>query len=69
MLNHATNLIQSRSRQAEKQLKLMNKTLQESKCLASLAVFRELYNSKKDISEIISEFLIEIIITESKHNS
>ena len=35
--------------------------LDESKCLASLAVFRELHDSKKDVYEIISEFLLEII--------
>lgn len=40
---------------------------EESKCLASLAVFRELYNSKKDIYGIISEFLKEIIFTNGKH--
>jgi len=36
--------------------------LNESKCLASLAVFRELYSSKKDIYEVISEFIKELII-------
>jgi hypothetical protein len=46
----------------------MNKTLEESKCLASLAVFRELYNSEKDIYAIISEFLTELIVSTSKHN-
>jgi len=46
----------------------MNKTLEESKCLASLAVFRELYNSEKDIYAIISEFLSELIVSNSKHN-
>lgn len=38
----------------------MDDVLQESKCLASLAVFRELYNSEKDIYGIIGEFLKEI---------
>jgi len=39
----------------------------ESKCLASLAVFRGLYNSKNDVYSVISEFLKEIIISHSKH--
>lgn len=46
----------------------MNKTLEESKCLASLAVFRELYNLEKDIYSIISEFLSELIVSTSKHS-
>lgn len=46
----------------------MTKTIKESKCLASLAVFRELYNSEKDIYGIISEFLLEQIISNSKHS-
>lgn len=46
----------------------MIKTIEESKCLASLAVFRELYNSEKDIYGIISEFLLEQIISNSKHS-
>ncbi len=41
--------------------------LDESKCLASLAVFRELHDSKKDVYEIISEFLREIIFSNSKY--
>lgn len=45
----------------------MKDSLQESKCLASLAVFRELYNSEKDIYGIIGEFLKEIISTNGKH--
>lgn len=40
---------------------------EESKCLASLAVFRELYNSEKDIYGIIGEFLKEIISSNGKH--
>lgn len=44
------------------------KTLDKSKCLASLAVFREIYNSEKDVYGIISEFLVEIIISHSKHS-
>jgi len=39
----------------------------ESKCLASLAVFRGLYNSKNDVYCVISEFLKEIIIVQSKY--
>ena len=39
----------------------------ETKCLASLAVFRELYDSKKDVYEIISEFLREIISSKAKY--
>lgn len=39
----------------------------ETKCLASLAVFRELYNSKNDVYDVISQFLKEIIINNSKH--
>ncbi|MNU46056.1 hypothetical protein D3C71_349100 [compost metagenome] len=46
----------------------MNKTIEESKCLASWAVFRELYNSKKDVYGIISEFIIEMIVTNSMHS-
>ena len=45
----------------------MDDVLQESKCLASLAVFRELYNSEKDIYGIIGEFLKEIITSNGKH--
>jgi hypothetical protein len=40
---------------------------EESKCLASLAVFRELYNNDKDIYSIICEFLKEIITSHAKH--
>ena len=46
----------------------MTETIEESKCLASLAVFRELYNSEKDIYGIISEFLVDLIISNSKHS-
>jgi len=45
----------------------MKEILRESKCLASLAVFRELYNSEKDIYGIIGEFLKEIITSNGKH--
>lgn len=45
----------------------MTEIKEESKCLASLAVFRELYNSEKDIYGIICEFLKEIITTQGKH--
>jgi hypothetical protein len=39
----------------------------KSICLASLAVFRELYNSEKDVYGIIAAFLKEIIISNSKY--
>lgn len=45
----------------------MNGIKEESKCLASLAVFRELYNSESDVYGIICEFLKEIITTQGKH--
>lgn len=45
----------------------MKEILGKSKCLASLAVFRELYNSEKDIYGIIGEFLKEIITSNGKH--
>lgn len=45
----------------------MKEIREESKCLASLAVFRELYNSEKDIYAIICEFLREIITTNGKY--
>jgi len=38
-----------------------------SRCLASLAVFRELYNSEMDIYAIIGEFLKEVIAANGKH--
>ncbi|MDA3807232.1 MAG: hypothetical protein PF440_04880 [Thiomicrorhabdus sp.] len=41
--------------------------LDETKCLASLAVFRELHDSKKDVYEIISEFLLEVITSNAKY--
>jgi len=45
----------------------MRNCFEESKCLASLAVFRELYNENKDIYDIISEFLKEIISSKGKY--
>lgn len=45
----------------------MTEIKEESKCLASLAVFRELYNSDRDIYAVIGEFLKEIISTKGKH--
>src|SRR5690606_16282340 len=45
----------------------MTEIKEESKCLASLAVFRELYNSDRDIYAVIGEFLKEIISTYGKH--
>ena len=39
------------------------------KCMASLAVFRELYNGNKyDIFNVIAAFASNIIITEKIHN-
>ncbi|RZB34659.1 MAG: hypothetical protein SRB1_00427 [Desulfobacteraceae bacterium Eth-SRB1] len=40
----------------------------ESQLLASLAVFRERYDSQKDIYGIISEFLNKIITSQGKHS-
>lgn len=45
----------------------MKKSKDISRLLASLAVFRELYDSKKDIYGIIAEFLREVIIEKAKH--
>ncbi|MDP4266302.1 MAG: hypothetical protein Q8880_02565 [Bacteroidota bacterium] len=45
----------------------MKNKSQEGKCLASLAVFRELYNSERDIYGVICEFLKEIISTKGKY--
>lgn len=45
----------------------MENTLENSKCLASLAVFRELYDNQKDVYGVISEFLKEIISAENKY--
>ena len=45
----------------------MKDVREESKSLASLAVFRELYNSEKDVYGIIGEFLKEVITSNSKH--
>lgn len=39
---------------------------EQTKCLASLAVFRELYNKQKDVYGVISEFLNEIIASSGK---
>jgi len=39
----------------------------ESKLLASLAVFREIYDSKKDVYVVIAEFIREVIISNAKH--
>lgn len=40
---------------------------QESKLLASLALFRELYDSKKDIYEVIAEFIKEVVVSKAKY--
>ncbi len=45
----------------------MNQINQDTRRLASLAVFSELYDSQKDIYTIISYFLDDIIETFSKH--
>lgn len=45
----------------------MKKSKDIGRLLASLAVFRELYDSKKDIYGIIAEFLREVIIDKAKH--
>lgn len=45
----------------------MKEGLEEGRCLASLAVFRELYDSQKDVYAIIAEFLNEIIMTKGMH--
>lgn len=39
----------------------------ENRSLASLAVFRELYDKKTDVYNVIAEFLKEIIISNAKH--
>lgn len=39
-----------------------------SKCLASLALFRELYNNQNDIYGVISEFLDDIITSKGKYD-
>ena len=40
---------------------------EESKLLASLVVFRELYDKQKDVYGVIAEFLKEIILINGKH--
>jgi hypothetical protein len=45
----------------------MTEIKEGSKCLASLAVFRELYNNGRDIYDVICEFLKEIISKNGKH--
>jgi hypothetical protein len=44
----------------------MNDPNNERRLLASLALFRELYDSKKDVYMVIAEFLKEIIISNAK---
>ncbi len=46
----------------------MNRIKEENKLLASLAVFRELYDEEKDVYGIISAFLKEIIRNESLYS-
>lgn len=43
----------------------METSIDKCKCLASLAVFRELYDTQKDVYSVISEFLKEIICRKS----
>lgn len=45
----------------------MEEFIKASRCLASLAVFRELLDSQKDVYGIIAEFLREIIVSNAKH--
>ena len=45
----------------------MKKNFEECKCLASLAVFREMYDKQKDVYKIISEFLMQVILENSLH--
>lgn len=40
---------------------------EETRCLSSLAVFRELYNSNKDVYVVISEFIDNLITSTSKY--
>lgn len=40
----------------------MERISDKRKCMASLAVFRQLYNSKKDIYNVISEFAKQVIL-------
>ena len=40
---------------------------EQSKLLASLVVFRELYDKQKDVYGVIAEFLKEIIVANGKH--
>lgn len=46
----------------------MNKINEESGRIASLALFKELYDSEKDVYGVISCFLQEIIVTDAKHS-
>ena len=45
----------------------MDKIKEESRYLASLAVFREFYNNQKDIYGVISEFLNGVITSNKKY--
>ena len=45
----------------------MDRISDKTKSLASLAVFRELYNTHKDIFTVISEFIKQIIIEDNLH--
>lgn len=41
--------------------------MEKSRCLASVALFRELYSNQKDIYGVLSQFLKDIIIVNKKH--
>ncbi|MEH0007867.1 MAG: hypothetical protein V6Z82_04010, partial [Flavobacteriales bacterium] len=45
----------------------MIKEIKDNRFLASLALFRELYNTNKDIYEVISTFVKQLIVTKSKY--
>jgi len=46
----------------------MRQIKEDNRLLASLAVFRELYNAEKDVYGIISVFLTDIIKIESLYS-
>lgn len=49
-------------------IKIMKQIKEDNRLLASLAVFRELYNSEKDVYGIISVFLADIIKNENLYS-
>lgn len=44
----------------------MNTSDETYNCLASLALFREIYDSENDIYGVLSEFLTDILYSENK---